>query len=128
MKAINSSSLLVFVMLVIGSSSSIYAQSGFENQKDALVKDSIYKKNKMKVLNYSLKDFDALFFEFFDKKASSTVLSKEEFYSYTIRIGIFSERLAALYPDQKAIATENKIKWFAESYEDYVNTKKSQIK
>nr|WP_315134680.1 hypothetical protein [uncultured Flavobacterium sp.] len=128
MKAINSLSLLVFLILIMSSCNSIYAQDGFENQKDALVKDSIYKKNKMKVLNFSMKDFDALFFEFFDKKASPTVLNKEEFYSYTIRIAIFSERLAALYPDQKAIATESKNKWFAESYEDYLKIKNSQKK
>jgi hypothetical protein len=126
MKAINRLSLLVFLMLIMSSCNSIYAQGGFDNQKDALVKDSIYNKNKMKVLNFSMKDFDALFFEFFDKKASPTVLNKVEFYSYTIRIAIFSERLAALYPDQKAVAMESRNKWFAESYEDYLKIKNSQ--
>ena len=127
MKAINSLSLLVFVMFIIGCNT-IYAQDNFQNQKDAVVKDSIYNKNRMKVLNYSLKEFDLLFFEFFDKKASSVLLSKEEFYSYTVCIAIFSERLAALYPDQKATATESKNKWLAESYEDYLKTKNSQKK
>lgn len=126
MKAINSFSLLVFLILIMSSCNSIYAQGGFDNQKDALVKDSIYNKNKMKVLNFSMKDFDALFFEFFDKKASPTVLNKVEFYSYTIRIAIFSERLAALYPEQKVVAMESRNKWFAESYEDYLKIKNSQ--
>lgn len=126
MKAINSFSLLVFLILIMSSCNSIYAQGGFDSQKDALVKDSIYNKNKMKVLNFSMKDFDALFFEFFDKKASPTVLNKVEFYSYTIRIAIFSERLAALYPDQKVVAMESRNKWFAESYEDYLKIKNSQ--
>lgn len=126
MKAINRLSLLVFLMLIMSSCNSIYAQGGFDNQKDVLVKDSIYNKNKMKVLNFSMKDFDALFFEFFDKKASPTVLNKVEFYSYTIRIAIFSERLAALYPDQKAVAMESRNKWFAESYEEYLKIKNSQ--
>ena len=53
MKAINRLSLLVFLMLIMSSCNSIYAQGGFDNQKDALVKDSIYNKNKMKVLNFS---------------------------------------------------------------------------
>ncbi len=126
MKTKNHSSLLAIVLLLICNCNFTYAQVSLENLKDAEVKDSIYKNNKMKVLNFSMKDFDVLFFEFFDKKASPTVLSKKEFYSYTIRIAIFSDRLAALYPDQKAVAAESKKKWFAESYEDYLKTKNPQ--
>jgi hypothetical protein len=37
MKAINRSPL-VFLMLIMSSCNSIYAQGGFDNQKDALVK------------------------------------------------------------------------------------------
>ena len=94
-----------------------------------LLKETIYNENRVKVLNFSLKDFDALFFEFFDKKSEpNLVLTKEEFYKYTIQIAIFSDRLAALYPDQKEIAAESKKKWFAESYEDYLLSKASQKK
>ena len=96
---------------------------------DDLLKDSIYVVNKVKVLNYSLKQFDHLFFEFSDKKSDSkSILTKLEFYNYTIKIAIFSDRLAALYPDQKQIAAENKKKWFAESYEDYLLSKASPKK
>ncbi|MGO4904764.1 hypothetical protein [Flavobacterium sp. W20_MBD1_R3] len=69
------------------------------------------------------------FFEFFDKKSDvDVVLTKEEFYKYTIQIAAFSDRLAALYPNQKEIATANKKRWFAENYEDYLLYKASQIK
>lgn len=98
-------------------------------EADAVLKDSIYNANKSIVLNFSMKQFDALFFEFFDKKVSPKVLlSKQEFYFYTIRIGIFSDRLATLYPDQKEIAAESKKKWFSETYEDYLVFKASQKK
>ena len=61
------------------------AQEKSANSNDALLKEAIYNENSVKVLNFSLKEFDALFFE-------------------------FSDRLVALYPDQKEIAAENKKK------------------
>lgn len=108
---------------------SLSAQEKATNNSDALLKEALYKENKAKVLNYSMKEFDKLFFEFFDKKADpNLILTKPEFYKYTIQIAIFSDRLAALYPDQKEIATENKKKWFAKTYEDYLLFKESQKK
>lgn len=107
----------------------VNAQERITVDTDTLLKETIYNKNKAKVLNYSLKEFDALFFEFFDKKSSSSsVMTKEEFYTYTIQIAIFSDRLAALYPDQKEIAAANKKRWFAESFEDYLVLKTSPKK
>jgi phosphatidate phosphatase PAH1 len=107
----------------------VNAQEKIVNSNDLLLKETIYKENRAKVLNFSLKEFDRLFFEFFDKKSNSNiVLTKEEFYQYTIKIAIFSDRLAALYPDQKEIAAVNKKKWFAENYEDYLLSKASQKK
>jgi hypothetical protein len=108
---------------------SVNAQEKTLSGNDMLLKETIYNENRVKVLNFSLKDFDALFFEFFDKKSEpNLVLTKEEFYKYTIQIAIFSDRLAALYPDQKEIAAESKKKWFAENYEDYLLSKASQKK
>ena len=108
---------------------SVNAQEKTLRGNDMLLKETIYNENRVKVLNFSLKDFDALFFEFFDKKSEpNLVLTKEEFYKYTIQIAIFSDRLAALYPDQKEIAAESKKKWFAENYEDYLLSKASQKK
>lgn len=107
----------------------IHAQEIKVTDKDMSIKEIIYNENRVKVLNYSLKEFDALFFEFFDKKSNpSLLLTKQEFYTYTIQIAIFSDRLAALYPDQKEIAVTNKKKWFAEAYEDYLVLKASQKK
>ena len=108
---------------------SVNAQEKTVSGNDMLLKETIYNENRVKVLNFSLKEFDALFFEFFDKKSNpNLVLTKEEFYKYTILIAIFSDRLAALYPDQKEIAAENKKKWFAENYEDYLLYKASKKK
>jgi len=60
-------------------------------------------------LNFSLKEFDELAFEYFDKKSSlSLILTKEGYYKDTIQIPVFSERLAVLDSDQKEIAAENK--------------------
>jgi hypothetical protein len=107
----------------------LIAQEKKAGSSDDLLKDSLYVVNKVKVLNYSLKQFDSLFFEFSEKKSDSkSILTKSEFYNYTIEIAIFSDRLAALYPDQKQIAAENKKKWFAESYEDYLLSKASPKK
>ncbi|MFV8380006.1 hypothetical protein [Flavobacterium sp. LB3R33] len=107
----------------------VNAQEKNVKSNDMLLKETIYNENRVKVLNFSMKEFDRLFFEFSDKKSNpNLVLTKEEFYKYTIQIAIFSDRLAALYPDQKEIAAENKKKWFAENYEDYLLTKASQKK
>ncbi len=119
-------SIMAFFMV---SMESLQAQQETVNGADALLKEALYKANKVKVSNFSSQQFDALFFEFFDKKANSNVLlTKEEFYKYTIQIAIYSDRLAALYPDQIAIAAENKKKWFAETYEDYLLSKATQKK
>ncbi|MDD5149216.1 MAG: hypothetical protein PHC28_01875 [Flavobacterium sp.] len=107
----------------------LYAQDKKANNPDASLKETIYNENKKKVANYSLKEFDALFFEFFEKKSNPDILlTKEEFYNYTIKIGIFSDRLATLYPKEKETATKNKEMWFAENYEDYLLTKESSKK
>lgn len=119
-------SIALFFMV---SPESLKAQDKALNNSDVLLKEALYDANKVKVLNFSLKQFDALFFEYFDKKANpNLVLTKEEFYKYTIQIAIFSDRLAALYPDQKEIAAESKKKWFAETYEDYLVSKATQKK
>ncbi|MDI6047189.1 hypothetical protein [Flavobacterium yafengii] len=129
MKGIKLSILFSIMFFFIFSFWTVNAQEKIVNSTDALLKEAIYNENRVKVLNFSLKEFDALFFEFSDKKSNSNlVLTKEEFYKYTIQIAVFSDRLATLYPDQKEIAAENKKKWFAENYEDYLLSKASQKK
>ncbi|OIV42777.1 hypothetical protein [Flavobacterium johnsoniae] len=122
------SSLILFLIL-ISTGTSAFAQSKKISIDDQLIQDSIYKSTKKKVLNFSLKEFDALFFEFFNRKNDpNIVLTKAEFYNYTVQIAAFSNRLEKLYPDQKEVAAENKEKWLSESYEDYLVYKASQKK
>lgn len=120
--------ILCFSLTVI-MNSNIHAQTKKLSVNDLLVQDSIYKITKKKVLNFSLKDFDNLFFEYFNRKNDpNKVLSKIEFYNYTVQIATFSDRLSSLYPDQKQVAAQNKEKWLSESYEDYLEYKASQKK
>ena len=120
---------IISIFLLVLTFTHIKAQEIKVSSNDAILKERIYQKNKKKVSNYSMKQFDELFFEFFDKKANADlILTKEEFYEYTIQIAIFSDRLASLYPEEKEIAEKSKKKWFAESYEDYLISKESQKK
>jgi hypothetical protein len=122
-KSTFTSAVILFCTLLC---STLYAQEKQTKLQDSTLKDSIYNANKKKVYNFSLKEFDQLFFEFSDKKANPDhILTKMEFYTYTIKIAAFSDRLAILYPDQKEVANANKIKWFAENYEDYLLSKAS---
>ena len=120
---------IISIFLLVLTFTHIKAQEIKASTDDAILKERIYQENKKKVSNYSLKQFDALFFEFFDKKTNADlILTKQEFYEYTIQIAIFSDRLASLYPEEKEIAEKSKKKWFAESYEDYLISKESQKK
>ena len=47
---------------------SLYAQEKKVNSADDLLKETIYNANKKAVMNFTMKDFDKLFFEFFQKK------------------------------------------------------------
>ncbi|MET0946769.1 MAG: hypothetical protein ABWY22_15300 [Flavobacterium sp.] len=115
--------------LIFSINDSAYAQAKKLAVDDQLIQDSIYKSNKKKVLNFSMKEFDELFFEYFNRKNDPNItLTKTEFYNYTVQIATFSDRLAHLYPDQKEIAATNKEKWLSESYEEYLQYKASQKK
>ena len=119
--------ILVFIAFV--SLNSVFAQVLKAHSADDDLKESIYKANKTKVLNYSMKDFEKLFFEFSSKKFDQNVLlSREEYYTYTVKIAIFSDRLATLYPKEKEVAAASKKKWLAESYQDYLLSKQTQKK
>ncbi|MFH6965636.1 hypothetical protein [Flavobacterium sp. FlaQc-28] len=121
--------LILFSFLILIVNSKAYTQVKKLSQDDQLLQDSIYKSNKKKVQNFSMKEFDALFFEFFNRKNDPNItLTKTEFYNYTVRIAAFSDRLAHLYPDQKQVAEQNKEQWLSERYEDYLEYKASQKK
>ncbi|MBO9583320.1 MAG: hypothetical protein J7574_04095 [Flavobacterium sp.] len=120
---------IIFALLFFSVFEGSYAQPKKLSTDDRILQDSLYKSNKKKVLNFSMKEFDALFFDFFSKKNNpDIVLTKTEFYNYTVQIAAFSDRLAKLYPNQKEIAEKNKENWLSENYEDYLEYKASQKK
>ncbi|MDA6070508.1 hypothetical protein NJT12_12845 [Flavobacterium sp. AC] len=121
--------IALFTLLIILINNTTYAQNKKLSVEDQLIQDSIYKSNKKKVLNFSMKDFDKLFFEYFSRKNDpDVVLTKKDFYNYTVQIAAFSDRLSSLYPEQKEVAAQNKEQWLSESYEDYLQYKASQKK
>lgn len=100
------------------------AQTTTASDPDLPLKESIYKKYKKEVQAYDKKTFDALFFEFFQKQSDSKLtLSKEEYYNYTIKIAIYSEKLGLLYKDQKEESLKSKKEWFDKTYADYLKSK-----
>ncbi|MGC4040556.1 MAG: hypothetical protein QM710_07185 [Flavobacterium sp.] len=118
-------SFVFFAFLFFGAGTSAFAQEKTAADADMPVKEELYKKYKKEVQAYDKKDFDALFFEFFRKQKDKTItLTQEEFYTYTIKIAIYSEKLGLLYKDQKEQAQKTKQEWFARSYADYLNSKK----
>ena len=114
-----------FTFLFFVAINNVSAQEKATNDADAQLKETLYKKYKKEVQSYSKNDFDALFLEFFKKqKDESLTLTKEEFYTYTIKIAIYSEKLGLLYKDQKEDAQRTKQEWIGKSYSDYLNFKK----
>lgn len=111
-------------LLLLSFSNSAFGQEKATNDPDASLKEMLYNKYKKEVRSYDKNDFDTLFFEFFTKQNDEKVLTKEEFYTYTIKIAIYSEKLGLLYKDQKAEAEKTKQEWFARQYQDYLNSKK----
>lgn len=117
--------ITVFYFLIFCAVSNAFGQEKPVVDPDIAVKEAIYTKYKKEVQAYSKKDFDTLFFEFFQKQSDSKiVLTKEEFYTYTIKIAIYSEKLGLLYKDQKEEAQKAKQEWFNRSYSEYLNSKK----
>lgn len=116
--------IIALTILFLSTSSIAFGQEKNTNDPDASLKEMLYNKYKKEVRSYDKNDFDALFFQFFEKQNAETVLTKEEFYTYTIKIAIYSEKLGLLYKDQKAEAEKTKQEWFARSYQDYLNSKK----
>lgn len=116
--------IVALIILLLSTSSIAFGQEKNANDPDASLKEMLYNKYKKEVRSYDKNDFDTLFFEFFTKQNDEKVLTKDEFYTYTIKIAIYSEKLGMLYKDQKAEAEKTKQEWFARSYQDYLNSKK----
>lgn len=114
------------LFFLFGASTFFIAHGQIKN--DDKLKETIYKKHKQEVLNYSLKDFDALFLDFLGKQNNTKItLSKEEFYTYTMKIAIFSERQAKLFKTKKNEATANSEEYKSRNYQDYLSQKKATI-
>lgn len=116
--------ILLFSIFIFSSSLTALAQEKKSNDPDILLKESIYAKYRKEVLAFDKKKFDDLFFEYFLKqKDSNATLTKEEYYTYTIKIATYSEKLGLLYKDQKEEAEKSKQEWFNKMYQDYLNEK-----
>lgn len=111
-----------FLFLALANVTSAQQKS---NTGDNQLKETLYKKYKKEVQAYDKKDFDTLFLEFFKKQRdASLTLTPEEFYTYTIKIAIYSEKLGLLYKEQKEESQRAKQEWFDKNYSDYLNSKK----
>jgi hypothetical protein len=114
----------IFFFMILCSSANAFGQTKFSNDPDIELKEALYTKYKKQVLAFDKNDFDTLFFEFFQKQNDNKItLSKEEFYSYTIKIAIYSEKLGLLYKDQKEESQKTKQEWFGRSYSEYLKSK-----
>lgn len=115
---------LLFSLLIFCSVNS-FCQDNKINNPDADLQQAYYKKYKNEVRAYDRRKFDDLFFEYMDKQNNKDItLTKEEFYTYTIKIAIYSEKLGLLYKDKKDEAQKAKQDWFDKNYADYLNSKK----
>jgi hypothetical protein len=115
---------ILFLIFLTLNGFTCFSQTTTSKIEDESLKVTLYAKYKNQVRAYSIKDFDALFFEFFkESKDASKILSKEEFYTYTIKIAIYSEKQGLLYKSKKDEATSTKEEWFSKNYTDYLATK-----
>ena len=116
----------IFYLLLFCSTSIAFAQEKKSTDPDMQIKEILYVKYKNEVRAFDRRDFDDLFFEYFQKQGDSKLtLTKEEFYTYTIKIAIYSEKLGLLYKSQKAESDQAKKEWYDKSYQDYLNSKKN---
>lgn len=116
--------IVVFSLMMLCASINVFGQIKASNDPDIELKQTLYTKYKKQVLAYDKNDFDTLFFEFFQKQNDAKIkLTKEEFYTYTIKIAIYSEKLGLLYKNQKQESEKTKQEWFERSYSDYLKSK-----
>ena len=112
-------SCLVLLNIQIGIS-----QVTSSKTNDDILKQKMYKKLRNQTLSFNKKQFDSLFFDYFKKTAANDIiLTKDEYYNYTVRIGIYSEKLGLLYKANKPEAMQSKKEWLDKNYQDYLNSK-----
>ena len=116
---------LIIVFLIFGFQIFSFSQVNKKINEDEALKTKMYKKLRNPTLSFNKKQFDSLFFDFFQKSnRKDLILTKDEYYNYTIRIGIYSEKLGLLYKDDKPKALQSKKDWLDKNYSDYLQSKK----
>jgi hypothetical protein len=114
-----------FILFFLLSTAAVVGQEKGHAETDAVLKETLYKKYKREAQRFDKKAFDALFFDFFQKQnAKEVLLTKEEFYGYTIKIAAYAEKLGLLYKEQKKEAEMTKREWYEKQYSDYLQLKK----
>ena len=87
----------ILFLLIFISSFTFFGQQKNGSDPDIDIKNEYYLKYKKQVLKFSHKDYDEMFFEFLTKSNDSKkLLTKPEYYIYTIKIAIYSEKLGLL--------------------------------
>lgn len=116
---------IIFAALLFIFATNMQAQDT-TNISDEVLKEKIYNQYKAAVLNYSMKNFDSMFLDFLAKQNDKNyTFTREEFYTFTVKIATFSDRLAKLYPARKAEAESNKKEWLSKTYDDYLKMKEA---
>lgn len=117
----------LFIFSIFLFANTTYSQEVQNNDIDKPMKEILAKKVRFQTLNYNKKQYDSLFFDYIKKTNNpKLVLTKEEYYNFTVRIGVYAEKLGLLYKSEKAIALKTKQEWLDKKYQDYLNSK--QIK
>lgn len=117
--------IVLYSLMIFLSITTSFAQTNTVNNPDSILQETLYKKYKNEVRAYDRKKFDDLFLGFFEKSTDKEItLTKDEYYTYTIKIAIYSEKLGLLYKNQKEEAQKAKQDWFDKNYSDYLNSKK----
>ncbi len=116
--------IIALTVLFFGFSNTVFSQEKISNLIDGQLKESLYNKYKKEVQAYDKKQFDTLFFDFFSKQSDKKItLTKEEYYSFTVKIAIYSEKLGLLYKDQKEESLKAKQDWLEKNYQEYLDSK-----
>ncbi|POS02639.1 hypothetical protein Q361_103154 [Flavobacterium croceum DSM 17960] len=115
--------LVLLFQFLLSLNLSSFAQTMPNADADKTIKDQLYKKYRREVLAFDRKKYDDLFFEYIRKTGESTILTKEQYYTYTIKISIYAEKLGLLYRDQKEESLKTKQVWYDKSYSDYLKSK-----
>lgn len=120
--------ILFLVLLFIGVAAPGAAQDVQTSDEDIELRLELKKKYRSEAVNFSHKQFDEVFLDFFRKTGPTNpeILTKEEFYGYTVRISWYSERMGLLYKKEKETAKKSADEWFNKKYSDYLATKKEK--